>query len=289
MSDEFGTMNLRGGDRMRELDALRLHYRSHRDTLQKLAAEAPSEHMAAEYQRMIAVIDASLRKIDDLEGTVPHPQRRPTSSSAITTPALPLKDDISSRATAADQPLETGTMYEETTVTEVDNGSRTLLIIAAAVVVMAILGWLIWRSGSRDGRDTSSATSTSRTETTQVVEATPDTVATAAPEPEGAADGLSAKPATQDYGVINKGTRATRQFEIRNNTGATVNIQLARSTCRCLYYEYSEVIAPGTSETVTVTVDAAKAKAGALNEPIQVSAKKDPAVKTLIRVKATIE
>ena len=67
------------------------------------------------------------------------------------------------------------------------------------------------------------------------------------------------------------------------------NIKLARSTCRCFYYEYSEAIAPNATETVTVTVDGAKAKAGALSESIVVSSKKDPAIQTTIQVKAMID
>ena len=287
MSDEFGTVNQRRGERMREIERLREQYRSHRNTLVKLVSEAPSEQMASEYQRMILIIDESLRKIDDLEGV--RTASAPVRSSvpfAAGSDEVTQHDDISGRVTAADQPLGQVPEYESA-ATEGDNGSRTMMIAVAAIVVMAILGWLIWRSGTRDGRQTAA-----HSDTAPVVEAQPDTsTAAAAPEAEieKTGDGLKADPGVQDYGVIRKGTRATRQFEIRNMTGSGVNIKLARSSCRCFYYEYSEAIAPNATETVTVTVDGAKAKAGALLESIVVSSKKDPAIQTTIRVKAAIE
>ena len=285
MSDEFGTVNQRRGERVREIERLRQHYRSHRETLMKLVNEAPSEQLAVEYQRMILLIDESLRKIDDLE--VVRPSGAPTRNSVPLAAEVTQHDDLSARTTAADQPLGDSPAYDSSVAPEGDNGSRTLLIVGAAILVLALLGWLIWLSGTRDGRDTAAST-----DTTPVVEAQPDTVAsTAAPEAEieKAGDGLKAAPGGHDYGVIRKGTRATRQFEIRNMTSAPVNIKLARSTCRCFYYEYSEAIAPNATETVTVTVDGAKAKAGALSESIVVSSKKDPAIQTTIRVKARIE
>ncbi len=274
---------------MREIEKLRLHYRTHRDALTRLAGEAPSEQMAGEYQRMILLIDASIRKIDDLEttATTVAPPVRGAVPFEAGPDSVTLHDDISARTTAADQPFEHAPEYDPASPGDGDNGSRTLLIAVAAIVVMTVLGWLIWRSGTNDGRQT-----VARSETTQVVEAQPDPAATSpAPEAvvEKTGDGLKASPAVQDYGVIRKGTRATRQFEIRNMTRSAVNIKLARSACRCFYYEYSEAIAPNATETVTVTVDGAKAKAGALEESIVVSSKKDPAIQTTILVKSSIE
>src|SRR5512138_265563 len=68
MSDDFGTVNVRRGDRAREIEVLRQHYRGHRDALSRLAADAPTEQLAAEYNRLIAGIDDALRKLDELEG-----------------------------------------------------------------------------------------------------------------------------------------------------------------------------------------------------------------------------
>src|SRR5258706_14090255 len=52
MSDDFGTVNARRGDRAREIDVMRQQYRTHRDTLQRLAADAPTYHLAAEDHRL---------------------------------------------------------------------------------------------------------------------------------------------------------------------------------------------------------------------------------------------
>src|SRR5436309_9802073 len=68
MSDDFGTVNIKRGDRAREIEILRQHYRAHRDALVQMGREAPSEQLAAEYQRLVRSIETSLAKLDDLEG-----------------------------------------------------------------------------------------------------------------------------------------------------------------------------------------------------------------------------
>jgi uncharacterized protein (DUF2141 family) len=94
---------------------------------------------------------------------------------------------------------------------------------------------------------------------------------TPAPKPKVAS--LKIDPATQDYGTIRKGTRAVRQFQITNNSDEPISIEVARSACRCLFYEYQSLIPPKAKETLTVTVDGAKAKAGVLRENLKVSKK----------------
>src|SRR5258708_39606786 len=80
MSDEFGTVSVKRGDRAREIEVLRQHYGTHRDALQRMIPDAPTEQLAAEYQRLVASIDASLRKLDELEG-------RSTASGTVAGPA----------------------------------------------------------------------------------------------------------------------------------------------------------------------------------------------------------
>src|SRR6266576_2735568 len=72
MSDDFGTLSVKRGDRAREIEILRRHYREHREALARMIQEAPSEQLAAEYQRLVRSIDASLSKLDDL-GRVEDP------------------------------------------------------------------------------------------------------------------------------------------------------------------------------------------------------------------------
>src|SRR5258706_12872036 len=68
MSDDFGTVNVRRGDRAREIEVMRQRYRAHRDTLQRLAADAPTDHLATEYQRLAGEIDVAMGKLHELEG-----------------------------------------------------------------------------------------------------------------------------------------------------------------------------------------------------------------------------
>ena len=98
-------------------------------------------------------------------------------------------------------------------------------------------------------------------------------------------------PAVADYGTIRKGTRAVRQFQITNTTSTPLSISVARSACRCLYYEYdakTKLPAKG-KEALTVTVDGARAKAGALSEDIAVTSKDDPNATGTIGVRAVIK
>ncbi|HEX3110759.1 MAG TPA: hypothetical protein VHU41_16800, partial [Thermoanaerobaculia bacterium] len=67
MSDDFGTVNVKRGDRAREIEILRQNYRAHRDALVQMAREAPSEQLAGEYQRLVRSIEASLAKLNELE------------------------------------------------------------------------------------------------------------------------------------------------------------------------------------------------------------------------------
>ena len=66
MSDDFGTVNVKRGDRAREIEVLRQHYRAHRETLMRMVPDAPTEQLAGEYQRLVVSIDNSLRKLDEL-------------------------------------------------------------------------------------------------------------------------------------------------------------------------------------------------------------------------------
>ena len=114
---------------------------------------------------------------------------------------------------------------------------------------------------------------------------------TAAPVAAAPAASIKIAPEVADYGTIRKGTRAVRQFEITNLSTTPLTISVARSTCRCLYYEYDTKVklAPKAKEALTVTVDGARAKAGNLNESIAVSSKDDPNATGTIGVRAVIK
>lgn len=299
--DEFGTINVRREERMREIEALRQHYREHRTTLARLAAEAPTERLAAEYRRLIGDIDVSLAKIDELEPPPVHPDDPamaatvpgrtvpgvPRTAAPSVSPAAPPHPALRG-ASPADQPLADRVDYDETVaVAPSSGGSRMLLIGVVALVALGVIGWLVWRAMSDRKNDHAAIV-----DTAPVVEpATPDAAPTETAPSRAARSSapLVVSPASQDYGTIHKGTRATRQFEVANNSDAAVTIQIERSACRCLYYEYNGNIAAHGKETVTVTVDGAKAKAGQLAESLRVTTKKDPAVNAMITLSARIE
>jgi hypothetical protein len=285
MSDDFGTVNVRRGDRAREIEVLRQHYRAHRDALGRMIADAPTEQLAAEYQRLIASIDESLRKLDEVEG-------RPTTQPG--TRAVPPPVSMTSpgmRPLSADPVTEPQRYIEEPPPAN-NAGARTLLIVVVGVLVLGAIAYLIWRA-SRDRRPT--PTTTGSVVEQPVTPATADTIAPmttapVTPTPAAAASGaLKVTPALADYGVVRKGTRAVRQFEAMNGGMAPIDIQVARSACHCLIYDYNGRIVPGKRETITVTVDGAKAKAGTLDEQVAVKEKKSGAVLATIAVRAVVK
>jgi len=288
MSDDFGTVNVKRGDRAREIEVLRQHYRTHRDALMRMIPDAPTEQLAAEYQRLVASIDASLRKLDELEG-------KGTASGTVAVPAPAFAETQRMGTAPGNRPLVSSEPvtdhglggYDGPVDRPSNNGSRMLLMALIAVAVLGVIGWLIWR-----------ASSDKKTTTPQVIEqpvstTSPDTgtVSAVTPVPVPVAASIRIAPEVADYGTIRKGTRAVRQFEITNLSATPLSITVARSACRCLYYEYDAKakLAPKAKEALTVTIDGARAKAGALNESIAVTSKDDPNATGTIGVRAVIK
>jgi hypothetical protein len=279
MPDDFGTLSMKRGDRTREIEILRQHYGRHRDALARLIPDAPTERLAMEYQRLIGEIDAALRKLDEMEGRSPtSPGLATDTNPSFKTPTVPGTTAPGTRPLLRTQEAPALTSMYEPTVGAAPQ-SRLMLIVVAGVVVLALLMWLIWRASSDRKRPTPIV------ERPAVTSAAPPPAITPAPAP---APALKVVPALADYGTIRKGTRAVRQFEITNTTDRPVQIQVARSACRCLFYDYRGNLAPKRKETITVTIDGARAKTGALQEQLDVTAKKDPSVRATFAVQATI-
>ena len=280
MSEDFGTVNVRPSARSREIEMIRQHYRAHRDTLGRLAAEAPTEHLAAEYNRLMADIDTSLRKLDELEGRAPAtpaaapPPSSPGSRPLVMTPGEP--------APAVDR-------YDTSPGAGTSSSSRVILIVLIGLVVLGALTWLIWRASSQ--RPPSAQRTTTQPVAPSTAPAETGTVTPAVTPAPAAAASIRVTPALQDYGIIRRGTRAVRQFELTNNGTIPITIEVARSACRCLYYEYNakKKIQPNAHETITVTVDAARAKSPAIDEQLAVTAKEDRTATAAIGVRATIK
>ena len=284
MSDDFGTVSVRRGDRAREIEMVRQRYRNHREALAGLSADPPSEHLGGEYQRLLDGIDASLQKLDEMEhrpqgaglpGTAPA-SAAPRRTSPGTQPLVnALQADDSSYA-----PIEEGSIANS------GSSSRVLLIVIVGLVVLGLIGWLIWRASS--DRKTPSAVIERSTATSAVSQSTqPPDVAPAAEQESPA--GLKVKPATADYGTIRRGTRAVRQFDVTNVSNTPLTLDVVRSTCRCLYYDYHPKIAAKGHETITVTVDGARAKAGTLDEQVTVKTKENKSIGATLGIHAIIK
>jgi hypothetical protein len=252
MPDEFGTVNIRRGDRAREIEIIRQQYRRHRETLGSLAADAPTEHLAGEYNRLVQEIDLSLLKLDELN-------------------AVPPRTDPGKRA------LEPAAIIEAPEP-ERSAAPRIIAIVVAGLAVLAIIGWLMWRSDSDERPSTPVVTETTATEPP----------VTPAPQPIVRTP-LTVEPRSHDYGTIRKGTRAARQFEVTNHTDRPLSLQVARSACRCLFYDYNATVPANGRETITVTIDAVRARAGILNETVTVTDKNNPGYETSFQVTASIQ
>lgn len=276
-SDDFGTVNVNRAQRAREIEVMRAHYRRHREALVSMHEDAPTEGLANAYQSLIRDIDSSLTKLDDLERGVSTPSVPPPPSLP---PSIPLKTQPNERPLEQvydDEPTHTGYGGGKPGA----SGGRLAAIVLAGLLVLGAIGWLVWR-GSSDRKPEEVVIDTAAT-----TETTPDTEPTTTTVAEAAA--LSVTPAAHNYGTIRKGTRATRQYEIRNNGENPVTVTVSRSACRCLYYEYNALIPPKAKESLTVTIDGAKAKSGALNETIQVAAKNDPGTTASFQLNAEIQ
>jgi hypothetical protein len=266
MSDEFQTVSAKSS---RDVEALRTRYRRHRDALMSLVADAPTELIAADYRRVIADIDISLAKLDMLDGGAVPPR---------------LKTEPGMRPLVTTRPADEDPTVNEYATAGGDARSRLLLIAVAAVIALAAIGWLIWKAADRPERGTV-VEETATNATATIAEEDGPAATTAPVRPERV---LAVTPDSVDYGIIRKGTRATRQYEVANNSDEPVSIQVARSTCRCLYYEHAPVVPPKGKESLTVTIDGAKAQAGPLLESIRVTSKADPSIVTTFDVTATV-
>ncbi len=286
MSDDFGTVSVGRGDRAREIEAIRGKYQAHRETLQKLAADAPTDQLATEYHRLVGNIETALAKLDELDA------RRPTGSGSVSVPPPPRV-----RTSAGDMPLAAPprSAMSEDLGSDAAGGSpnptsRVAIIVIAGLIVLGAIVWLIWRGSERHGATTPVVEQPSTV--TPVDTAAPSTAATAStttPTFPATTALLKLAPVIADYGTIQKGTRAVRQFEVMNNGPKTITVQVSRSTCRCLYYDYHDKVGPKKKETITVTIDGAKAKEGTLRETLIVTTKENHSVTAEMTVQAIIK
>lgn len=261
MSDEWNTVNIRpgAGGVLREIDLLRRRYADHRSTLERLAADAPTEQLARRYRQLIGELEASMARIAELEmGSADDPN------------AEPLDDDDPRWR----EPEEAGPPHEE----RPRRVLPTVLVALAAVFIIGVLGLLAWNWIRGGAEPEAPAAIIEPSEREPMIET----------DPVSQEVSLTATPDQQSYGELRRGTRAVRQFEIANNTDETLPISVLRSDCRCLWFEYADTIPPRGTTTLTVTVDGAKAPAGTLRETIQIVSKTDPPASIAVEVVAKI-
>ncbi len=92
----------------------------------------------------------------------------------------------------------------------------------------------------------------------------------------------------KDIGVVAKGEKAVHDFEIRNEGDAPLLIQEVRAACGCTVADYDNVIAPGQSGKVRVSVDTSTFS-GAIAKGVTVFTN-DPATPQMeLTIKAQVE
>ena len=262
-----------------ELEETRRRYIEHQNILTRLRESAPKEELAKKYDAIYADIEREIIRLEDLkhgrapEPSSPAPLAPPVAGSKPKPPAAPQPWDT---IRAGAQPVHTPPP---------DSGKRMFLIAATAVVILALLGLLFWRyDRSRDSAaDASTETVSTATDATTVTEE-------ASPQaPPVAAAFLAVEPAARDYGLVKKGTRVVRTFELRNETEGPLTPAIARSKCRCLWFDYPKSIPAGGKAALAISVDGAKAQKGRLQETIEISAKEAAGETATIDIEAVVE
>jgi len=278
MPDDWGTVNLTREKAIgREIEQLRARYLHHLGTLEKLITDAPTDHLAGEYERVRQEVELSLHKLNELETGIPAP-RPAVSRTPVPAP--------SSRGRSGSKRPEDDPFYQTnpSVLVQRDSPLRALAIVLIGFLVVALAGYFFWKyvQGQRAGRSDPAAAAAMST----APEETATTLKEITPEPLPA--GFTISPPSQDFGRIRRGTRATRQFELTNNTDAEIPLAVSRSSCKCLWFEYV-ALPPGASSTLTVTIDAARAPKGTLRETVKVSSKTNPEISENLEVTAVIQ
>lgn len=301
--DEFGTVNVKRQQMARELETLKQRYLAHRETLARLEADAPSEQLAARYAQLQNEIATAMSKLDDLgSGRTSAPAPTTARASIPTAPGTTpvgnpgwqnrsvLNVDHSILGDAPTAPLDAAS--------EDDAGKRLLLIGLVTVAILVLLGYVAWRYSRRHTTSTPVIVErdhTTTTETAPVSTVTPiatDSVITTEPvAPKSNATGsgkakLEVTPVIADFGSIKKGSSALRQFQIVNHSGTPLQVDIKRSKCRCLWFDYDKRVPANGSTILAVKLDGVRAKVGALDEQVEVTAKE---AKASFRVQGRVD
>jgi hypothetical protein len=256
----------------REIDRLKRVYAQHAETLSTLATSAPTKALARRYGDLIGEINRSILALDDPgamipRGTAERPiDPEPRATPPVVQPPRPATPSVSEVKLRT----EPGTSMISA---EPESGvfGRIVLILAMALILIGALAFLVWKfSGESQAPAPPPA----------VVEVPEPALV---PEPP-----LRATPEAQDFGVVLKGTRVARTFEVANNTDRDVTIEIERSKCRCLWFDYPRVIPARGRIVVSVAVDGGRAETGLVSEAIVIATKHEPRVATEVQVTAQV-
>jgi len=261
----------------REIERLKSIYRQHAEALSKLAASAPTKALSRKYSDLIGDINRSILGLEDpgalaLRRTHDEPLPPPGTPPGATSGRAP------SDRSASDTRLRTepGRLAVDT---DTDQGAvgRIILILGMAIVVIGLLAFFVWRSArTPDEVPPAPAVSTANTAPEEPgLSTTPESAVRVTPE-------------AQDFGVVYKGTRVAKPFEISNTSDRDVTIEVERSRCRCLWFDYPPVVPQGGKVELTVAVDGALAEPGLLSEGVVISTKEHPRETTEVLVTAEI-
>lgn len=262
MGDDGSTISLRSR-RSRELRSLRNRCEQHQEALRQLEASAPTETLASRYGEILEEIDRTLSRLDELEH--PAEQAQPMRSPPDAAPTQPGW----SEAPMVERPMSPD---------DDESRSRPLLMIVLAVILLAILGAMVWWVVGRDEAPPSLQEEALVAETTMIEEVPA--------EPELPA--LTVEPGRHDFGPVRKGTRAVTQFTLTNQTDQPLQVSIARSDCRCLWFDYADSIPAAGSIPLQVIVDGSRAEAGKLDQIVRIRMGSDETDATTITIQAQI-
>lgn len=279
--DDLSTVSYKKDKVAKEFEMLRTRYESHRQTLERLITDSPTEALAGRYADVLMEIDSAILKLQELEkGTAS------TSGAAAgaSLPGVPLPGTKTApppppASSAGSKPLyRSGTLTPSSVRGPLNpDRPRLLTIIVVGIAVLAILGWLAW------------AFLTRQREGDQPITATPDTAAEAAEQvPAEPAPMLQIEPASTDYGVVRKGTRVAKSFTVQNLGDTPLTLDIPRSQCRCLWFDHDGPVPPNGTLQLGVIVDGARAKAGRLEETVTIRAKEQPDLNADLTVLADV-
>lgn len=303
-SNDWSTINA-GRDQAlgREMEQLRRRYREHLDTLSRLAQSAPTEQLARRYDEIRIEINGAIERLNELErggassratspatspGAIPAAGTVAAVAASATPPPPPSRH--TERAWDAIPPAQPGTEPYAPESPSDRTGIRAIAIVAIGAVVLAILGVIGWRTLSHRGESGKVVEEPPAAEQPKIVPSdTTGTVVTPGSNVAPAASGLTVKPESQDYGTVRKGTRVVKKFEITNATGGPVTLAVSRSECHCLWFDYQSKLAAGAKTPLTVSLDGARAKKGAVNETVTVSVKEHPDEKVSFTLTANVQ